>query len=72
VNIQIMPAYQRQGVGTTVIRDILAKASRKGLPTTLWVMKVNPARELYERLGFEVAEETPTHYRMEAADGRHE
>jgi len=72
VNIQIMPAYQRQGVGTTVIRDVLADASRKGLPTTLWVMKVNPAKELYERLGFEVVEETSTHYRMEAADGRHE
>lgn len=31
----------------------------------MWVMKVNPARELYERLGFEIVEETATHYRME-------
>jgi ribosomal protein S18 acetylase RimI-like enzyme len=71
VNIQIMPEYQRRGLGTAVIRDVLADASRQGLPSALWVMKVNPARELYERLGFEIVEETDTHYKMEAANGRH-
>jgi ribosomal protein S18 acetylase RimI-like enzyme len=64
MNIQIMPEYQRQGLGTAVLQDVLADANRQGLPITLWVMKVNPARELYKRLGFGVVEETATHYGM--------
>jgi ribosomal protein S18 acetylase RimI-like enzyme len=31
---------------------------------TLQVLKVNPARRLYERLGFRVTGETPTHFLM--------
>ena len=72
VNIQILPEYQRQGIGTAVIRDVLVDASRQGSPVVLWVMKVNPVRELYERLGFEIVEETATHYKMEATNGHHE
>jgi hypothetical protein len=30
---------------------------------------VNPARRLYERLGFDVVAETDTHWRMEARPG---
>lgn len=40
-------------------------ASARGLPTRLQVLKVNPARSLYERLGFELVEETQTHYVMQ-------
>jgi ribosomal protein S18 acetylase RimI-like enzyme len=32
----------------------------------LTILKVNPARRLYERLGFTVVGETETHFRLEA------
>lgn len=64
--IYLLPEYQRQGIGTQLIRSVLDDASRSGLPVTLRVLKVNPARRLYERLGFVEVGETETHYRMEA------
>lgn len=55
--IEIHPDYQNRGLGTTVIRDILALGRTLGLPVKLHVLKTNPdARRLYERLGFRVVE----------------
>jgi ribosomal protein S18 acetylase RimI-like enzyme len=65
-NIRIAPAWQRRGLGTAIIQDILGEARYDGLPVALRVLKVNPARRLYERLGFAVTGETPTHYKMRA------
>jgi ribosomal protein S18 acetylase RimI-like enzyme len=64
--IYILPAYQRRGIGTHLIQSILDEASAQGLPVTLQVLRGNPARGLYERLGFIEIEETGTHYRMVA------
>lgn len=51
-HIEILPGYQGKGVGSRVIRDILADAKKQGLPVTLTVLSLNPAQRLYERLGF--------------------
>lgn len=67
--IYILPAYQNKGLGTTLLRRLLAQARRSGRPVTLQVLKVNPARRLYERLGFAVFEETETHYQMKSGQG---
>jgi ribosomal protein S18 acetylase RimI-like enzyme len=65
-NIQILPAYQNRGLGTALIRQLLTEAQARGVPLALHVLRVNPARWLYERLGFRVVEETPTHFVMRA------
>jgi ribosomal protein S18 acetylase RimI-like enzyme len=65
-SIEILPAYQGQGVGTELITALLDKAAQKGIPVTLQVLKVNAARRLYERLGFTIGGETSTHYLMKA------
>lgn len=62
--IAILPRYQGRGIGTTLIRRLQRKASIRGMTVTLQVMKVNRARELYERLGFELTGETKTHCQM--------
>lgn len=62
--IEIYPTYQRQNLGTTIIQQIIDDAIRKTKPVRLRVLKVNPAKRLYERLGFSVIEETKTHYIM--------
>ena len=66
-DIEVGPAWRGRGLGTAIVGAVLAEARRRGLPATLQVLKVNPARRLYERLGFRVVEETPTHYRMSTA-----
>ena len=68
--LYILPAYQRRGIGTRLIRDVLAEASREGLPVRLRVLKVNPARRLYERLGFVVVDQTDPSYVMRAQHQR--
>jgi ribosomal protein S18 acetylase RimI-like enzyme len=63
-NIEVLPEYQRRGVGTEIMRRIIAEARRDCFTVTLRVLKVNPARRLYERLGFVVTKEDEIHYYM--------
>lgn len=65
--IFLMPEAQRRGVGTALVCAVRDRAHARGLPLVLTVQRVNPARALYERLGFAVVSETSTHYGMEAA-----
>ncbi|SNY60985.1 GNAT family N-acetyltransferase [Paractinoplanes atraurantiacus] len=51
--IQLLPAWQRRGIGTTIIRGLQDAARREKVPLLLGVEKDNAgARRLYERLGF--------------------
>jgi len=51
--LQLLPAYQGQGLGSEVVRAVAAEAQASGLPLELGVEHDNPrARALYERLGF--------------------
>ena len=50
--IQIAPEFQGQGLGRALIENVLSQASRDQLPTALKVLTGNPARRLYEALGF--------------------
>jgi ribosomal protein S18 acetylase RimI-like enzyme len=67
--ISILPEYQGQGIGTQLIGSLLDRAFGRGLPVTLQVLKGNPARRLYERLGFVVVGVTETHTLMKAMPG---
>jgi ribosomal protein S18 acetylase RimI-like enzyme len=68
-NFEIAPGWQSRGIGTRLIRDLVARAADEGLPVALDVLKVNPrARALYERLGFERVGETATHIQMRTRD----
>lgn len=65
--IYILPEYQGQNIGTELIKVVMEEAFDCGLPVTLRVLKVNPAKRLYERLGFVVTDETETHYLMKVS-----
>jgi ribosomal protein S18 acetylase RimI-like enzyme len=64
--IYILPGYQNQGLGTQLLNSLLAEAAHQNLSVTLRALKGNPARRLYERLGFKIVEENETHYTMKA------
>lgn len=49
--------FQRKGIGTEVMKGLIADAARANHPVRLNVVKINPARRLYERLGFRVTHE---------------
>jgi ribosomal protein S18 acetylase RimI-like enzyme len=63
-NIWLAPDFQGKGVGTRVVVDLQAQAGAAHLPLVLEVLRTNRARELYERLGFGVYEETATRFRI--------
>ena len=60
----ILPQFQNRGFGTKIMTGILELAERKKLPIRLRVLRVNPARSLYERLGFRIIEEDTAHFTM--------
>jgi GNAT superfamily N-acetyltransferase len=64
----IMRNYQRQGIGSAVLINEIANARAEGLRPALRVLKVNPARKLYQRMGLETVQETDTHFCMEMRD----
>lgn len=62
--IEILPKYQNQGIGSTLIKDTIAKAEINK-SVKLQVLKTNKkAFKLYERLGFILEEETETHFKL--------
>lgn len=66
VSIRLMPEYQKRGIGTRLIRKVIDGADR---PVRLHVLKVNPARRLYERLGFAITADLDTHFEMKFLPG---
>ena len=61
---ELAPEAQRRGLGAEIVRSVLEEAAQRGVPVRLQVLRQNPARRLYERLGFHVVEETATHVEM--------
>jgi ribosomal protein S18 acetylase RimI-like enzyme len=52
VDIALLPEHRRQGLGTTLLRELLGEADATGKRLTIHVERFNPALRLYERLGF--------------------
>lgn len=63
--LYILPEHQGHGIGTHLLRNMIRKADSASVPMRLSVLRVNPARRLYEREGFHVTEETKERYFME-------
>jgi ribosomal protein S18 acetylase RimI-like enzyme len=61
----IDPMYQRQGIGSDLIRRLIEEAEQKAVPLRLRVLKVNPAQRLYKRIGFKIVDTTTEHIYME-------
>ena len=62
--LQIMPKYQRRGIGSNVLLVVKKRALQLCLPITLNVLINNPARALYLRHGFEVVNKNRVEYKL--------
>ncbi|KZN35737.1 hypothetical protein N474_18290 [Pseudoalteromonas luteoviolacea CPMOR-2] len=62
MQLQISPKYQGLGLGTAVIKYIVTQTAH--LPTYLTVLKDNPAKHLYEQLGFIITSEDEYEFHM--------
>ena len=61
VDISLLPAWQRRGIGTALIQALQAEAVASGREVRLHVLVTNQAQRLYQRLGF-VAQGEPAVY----------
>ena len=52
VDIALLPEYRGTGLGTILVKEILAEGERDGIPVSIHVENFNPAMRLYLRLGF--------------------
>ncbi len=57
LDIALLPEHRGSGVGTKLLREIQAEAAAAGQPLTIHVEQFNPARRLYDRLGFQPIQE---------------
>lgn len=63
--LQLMPEHQSQGVGTTVVEQVVAQARADRLPVELGVEMDNPrARVFWERCGFRYVGEGEGEHRL--------
>ncbi len=63
----LLPRFQRQGIGTILLQQVLNEATAKGLPVRLEVLKNNPVQSLYKRHGFVITGHREHHFLMERA-----
>ena len=67
--LQLLPRHQGKGIGTRVVRRLMAEAAESGRAFGLSVEKDNPrAQALYERLGLVVVGEDGDEYVMRLPD----
>jgi ribosomal protein S18 acetylase RimI-like enzyme len=61
----LAPRVQRMGIGSDVLIGLMRRAREEKRRLSLSVLKVNPARALYERLGFRMVGEHAETVEME-------
>jgi GNAT superfamily N-acetyltransferase len=65
IDISLLPGARGLGIGGAILADVIAAAESEGQGVSIRVEIHNPARRLYERLGFELAEDQGAYLRME-------
>lgn len=64
IDIALLPQWQNQKIGKGILKDILQKGKLLKRNVTIHVEAFNPAKLLYERLGFEKISETNGVYHL--------
>jgi ribosomal protein S18 acetylase RimI-like enzyme len=65
MDIALAPEYRGRGIGTSLLRQLMAEADASGRKLSIHVEMNNPARSLYDRLGFRPAGEHGVYVLME-------
>ena len=65
IDIAFLRRYRGGGLGSAILRELLAEAEEAGKTVSIHVEQFNPAMRLYQRLGFRKIEEQGVYYLME-------
>jgi ribosomal protein S18 acetylase RimI-like enzyme len=65
--LYLFPTFQGLGIGSALVSSLQREAAERQVPLRLKVLKVNPAKGFYERIGFSVEVETEHFFCMKNA-----
>jgi RimJ/RimL family protein N-acetyltransferase len=65
LDIALLPEHRNAGVGSSIIKEILAEAAKAEKPVRIYVESFNRSLRLFERLGFSSVQDIGTHILME-------
>ena len=71
IDISLVPAARGQGIGGAILSDVIAAAEAQGKSVSIHVEVSNPARRLYDRLGFVTVADEGIYLRLERPARRH-
>jgi ribosomal protein S18 acetylase RimI-like enzyme len=69
VDISLLPAFRGVQIGGAILRDLQDQATVAGVCLTIHVEHANPARRLYERLGFQYVNDGGVYLQMRWESG---
>ena len=61
----VLPEFQNNGIGTSLLRDLLEEANQSKKRVLIYVETFNPSLRLFERLGFKSIAEEGINFLME-------
>lgn len=64
VDVALLPEWRNSGIGSSLLEKLLVRAAAANKAIRLHVVKTNPARRLYERLGFSIVGEDGMYFEM--------
>lgn len=65
IDITILPEFKNKGIGSSVLKGLIMKTVQQKKRFTLFVARDNPAKRLYEKLGFKTIASLDTREEME-------
>ncbi|MBV9365634.1 MAG: GNAT family N-acetyltransferase [Solirubrobacterales bacterium] len=67
IDVALLPPHRGRGIGTSLLTRLLDEARGVGKPVHVHVERFNPARRLYQRLGFRQAADQGIYLLLERA-----
>ncbi len=70
MNLAVSPSFRRQGIGERLVNCLTEALNEKGVKTLLLEVRISnePAKELYQKLGFEMVGKRPRYYEKPRED----
>jgi N-acetylglutamate synthase-like GNAT family acetyltransferase len=65
LDVTIVPAHRNEGIGSGLIQQLVAEATRESKVVRIHVESFNPSQSLFQRLGFSMIEENGFNHLLE-------
>jgi ribosomal protein S18 acetylase RimI-like enzyme len=69
IDIALLPECRGSGLGSCLLHDVLREAEQSGKRVMIYVENFNPARRLYDRLGFQHLDTNGVYHMMKWTAG---